>query len=67
VNSGGSRRCADRLRRRTDTRSRGSRGRSAVFGDHVHFRDGKAVLSSTRFVPDEVYVMAQMRFEIRTA
>jgi hypothetical protein len=38
-----------------------------VFGDHVHFRDGKAVLSSTRFVPDEVYVMAQMRFEIRTA
>ena len=34
-----------RLRRCADTRSWCSRGRSAVFGDHVHSRDGKAVLS----------------------
>jgi hypothetical protein len=44
-----------------------------VFGDHVQFGDGKAVISSagthspTCFVPDELYVMAQMRREINTA
>jgi hypothetical protein len=37
-----------------------------VFGDHVRFRDGKAVLSSISFVPDEVYILTQMRLEIST-
>jgi hypothetical protein len=44
-----------------------------VFGDHVQFGDGKAVISSagthgpTCFVPYEFYVMAQMWLEIYTA
>jgi hypothetical protein len=38
-----------------------------MFRDHVHFGDGKAVLSSTGFVPNEVDVLSQMRFEISTA
>jgi hypothetical protein len=44
-----------------------------VFGDHTQFSDGKAVVSSAGarglacFVPDEFYVMAEMRFEINTA
>jgi hypothetical protein len=43
-----------------------------VFGDHVQFGDGKAVISSggtcaTCSVPDEGYVMAQMWLEIDTA
>jgi hypothetical protein len=42
-----------------------------VFGDHVQFGDGKAVISSggthpTCFVPNESYVMAQMLLEINT-
>jgi hypothetical protein len=38
-----------------------------VFRDHVHFGDGKAAFSSPGFVPNEVYVLAQMRLEISTA
>jgi hypothetical protein len=43
-----------------------------VFGDHVQFGDGNAVIGSggtcrTCFVPDEGYVMAQMRLEINAA
>jgi hypothetical protein len=44
-----------------------------VVGDHVQFGDGKAVVSGARtrgptcFVPNEVYVMAQMWLEINTA
>jgi hypothetical protein len=38
-----------------------------VVGDHAHLRDGKTVLSSTRFLPGDVYVMANMRLEIGTA
>src|ERR1039458_8789783 len=54
------------------SRGGGSGGRSAVFGDHVQFGDGKAVISSggtrpTCSVPGEGYVMAQMWLEINTA
>jgi hypothetical protein len=43
-----------------------------VFGDHVQFGDGKAVIRisgtrPTRFVPDEGQVMAHMWLEINTA
>jgi hypothetical protein len=35
-----------------------------VFGDHVHFRDGKTVLTSTCFLADEFYFLAGIRLEI---
>jgi hypothetical protein len=38
-----------------------------VFGDHVQFGDGKTVISSTCFMPDQGYVVAQMGLEIDTA
>jgi hypothetical protein len=43
-----------------------------VFGYHIQFGDGKAVISSggtrpTRSVPDEGYVLAQMWLEVNTA
>jgi hypothetical protein len=40
-----------------------------VFGDHVQFSDGEAVISGggTCFVPDESYVVAHMWLEINTA
>ena len=55
------------------SRNRCNSGRGTVVGDHVQFGDGKAVVSGagtrgpTCFVPNEVYVMAQMRLEINTA
>jgi hypothetical protein len=38
-----------------------------VFGDHIQFGDGEAVIRSTRFVPDEGYVMAHMGLKIDAA
>jgi hypothetical protein len=38
-----------------------------VFGDHVQSRDGKAVVRSTCLVPDQVYIMAQVRLEVGAA
>jgi hypothetical protein len=38
-----------------------------VVGDHVQLRDGKAVHTRICFVPDEIYVLAEMRLEISAA
>jgi hypothetical protein len=35
-----------------------------VFRDHVHFRDGEAVLTSACFVPNEFYFLAHIRREV---
>jgi hypothetical protein len=38
-----------------------------VQGDHGEFSDGNAVVCGTCFVRDELYVLAQIRLEIRAA